>query len=69
MSVLFEVVLPVQFPLAFVCIGVTLAIEPHKFLKFFLLRKGGVVLTEWNRVNVRAAGSNGSEQIQLSSDI
>jgi hypothetical protein len=56
MYVLFEIVLPVLFPLAIIGLGAALAISPDKCLKYFPLRKGGELLAVWNRVSIRVTG-------------
>lgn len=41
----------------FACLGVAHLINPDRFIRLYPYRKGGEMLTEWNRFGLQVAGA------------
>jgi hypothetical protein len=54
---MWKVILLVLLLLSFVGIGVAHVITPDRFLRKSGIRKGGELLTEWNRFGIQVAGA------------
>jgi len=52
-----KLVLLAVFLAFFACVGIAHIINPEWFVKRSGVRKGGEMLTEWNRLNFRLAGA------------
>jgi hypothetical protein len=51
-----RLIVVVIFLVFFACVGVAHVISPDRFINRSAVRKGGEMLTEWNRFNFRLAG-------------